>query len=697
MDTDNRKQRLVGWEQWVFGLLAFGFPLVVFRSGYDSFHEPKWYLLMLVTGILLVIRALRNQRVLRPWTPLDYPLAAGLLVCLLAWRWQAPDRWVTLLLWGRLVVVYLWWRLLVSHLAQTTPSEQRATIRCLLTGLLAGATGTALLTLVQDAGWLRWSAGPVSDWRFHLSASLGNPNEVGGYLAYLLPLLVVTGCLVRAGANTFDTSCFRRKTASALWGGSLIICLAALTTVFTVGAWLGLFVVVPLMLVLTPNRRGGRGAEKSTVWQRLLRYGWLGVLLFGIMRTQLTAGWTVELRLVCFVVGAAAGLAGGWWLVRKIALPSALCSTLFFCGMVLLVVWGGLFFPLGLAHHSDGLIEEALASPRWRSGFAARQFIWKTTAAMVQDHPWRGIGWGHYYYLHARYQGAVYLQRDLPHDRPTVGKVPQVHSDPLQMIAETGVLGGVVWWWLVGAVFLLGYRGLRRIRSGPERMLVWGCWCGLALIWFHSLVDFPLRQPQPVFLATILCAVLTSLACPVRSRQPKPGLARQFLWGAVGVALVVLALLSAHDQVWLKTGFEAMAQASRFPAQSPRQTALIRHGQESLQQIVLPGLSSHERWIYMARLQFMNNQPEAAEESLLKASRYRHSPELYDTWREIAMAQRDLEKTYRALQGMLLYNPCWSPFHDDAARVAELLGKTDQARQHRLIAEKFRVPEKPGP
>ncbi|KXK33603.1 MAG: hypothetical protein UZ16_OP3001002229 [Candidatus Hinthialibacteria bacterium OLB16] len=80
----------------------------------------------------------------------------------------------------------------------------------------------------------------------------------------------------------------------------------------------------------------------------------------------------------------------------------------------------------------------------------------------------------------------------------------------------------------------------------------WIAGTGLCLIFFHCLVDFPLRQPQPVFLAVIYLALL-SLPGPChewRIRFPP------VLPAILGVLLILSSLAGLRDQQLLKRGFE---------------------------------------------------------------------------------------------------------------------------------------------
>lgn len=727
MTSDRRFDDLPLWTN-----LAVLFPLFVWRSAYDSFHEPKWHLLALSMAGLLLLGPLVRWSLLKVRTPFDLPICVCLAATLLAWRWETPDRWVAFVFWARLVMAALLFRLLVGLFTDRTARKSGASagfdltlVSCLGVGILLkewvfsgvfwppaliwsvvlslclalrwvvetrilpgvysshealhrvldafliSGVGVAALTVAQDWGVGRWGAQPVSDWRFHLSSTLGNPNEVGGFLSYLIPAVL-----------------FRFWTAAQsphriLWGCVGLVYLYALTTVFTVGAWLGLFVILPLSAMLFARFGGADSFRGKAVWV----FAFLSAALFSILQGSLRLPAEGGIRTICLLGGGAVLLGLGVLIFRFILSEGRRLALLALGG--LLVVWAILLPPWGIPNHPQGLVEEAVSSPRWQGGFGARRFIWKTTGLMVKDHPIRGIGWGHYYPIHAAYQGALYASTDKPHDRPTVGQVPQVHSDPLQVLAESGPAGSVAFLWLGFAAFSLGLMRRRAEETPVELGLRWAMWTGLGLIAFHSAVDFPLRQPQPALLAVFFLAGLAALA-------PRKTIAAEGSTRAM-IVLLPLALLfgglgysGLNAQVELKSGFEVSMQALGMPDSELRRQRLERSA-ERLEGIRYPLPETHDRWLYLARIQMALGDFDAARASLEEARKHRHSLSLYQTWREYGQLVRDPRIVLDSVRGMIRYNPNWAGSHREAAELQRLLGMTEEARESELLAEKFRV------
>jgi hypothetical protein len=130
-----------------------------------------------------------------------------------------------------------------------------------------------------------------------------------------------------------------------------------------------------------------------------------------------------------------------------------------------------------------------------------RWFQIQTAAHIWLDHPLYGVGgWG-YRYLMAHY---------LPPEqwkRVTEGKA-NVHNDPMQFLAEFGLIGAgamsaVVFWLAVPAW-----------RQGRRMLLVRIPLIGVALIAAQSLIDLPFRSPAVLYLWLILLAGAARLAAP---------------------------------------------------------------------------------------------------------------------------------------------------------------------------------------
>jgi O-antigen ligase len=166
----------------------------------------------------------------------------------------------------------------------------------------------------------------------------------------------------------------------------------------------------------------------------------------------------------------------------------------------LLAIWLGLGWTVERFAHS---------TPGDLSG-DRRVSIYRDTWQIVRDHPWNGTGLGTLETVYPRYEsyydGLV---------------VDHAHNDYLELLADTGFIGGVC---LLGFVALLGWRGLSNLggASGPEcRALYSGAVAGCAGLLLHSLVDFNLHIPSNALLFLLLAAMATSGIAEARQSFPQ--------------------------------------------------------------------------------------------------------------------------------------------------------------------------------
>jgi len=126
----------------------------------------------------------------------------------------------------------------------------------------------------------------------------------------------------------------------------------------------------------------------------------------------------------------------------------------------------------------------------------SRPATWKNTLKLIQDHPIVGVGLGAYPKVYPYYD-----------DSTGYFFVGEAHNDYLQLLADTGLAGG-----LLGVFFLISFvRISRRALSTLmplERSVALGCTLGCVGIFVHSLVDFNLQITANALVFLVLVALL---------------------------------------------------------------------------------------------------------------------------------------------------------------------------------------------
>jgi O-antigen ligase len=205
----------------------------------------------------------------------------------------------------------------------------------------------------------------------------------------------------------------------------------------------------------------------------------IGALALSASRSGLIS-FLVECVLLIFAVRRRGDRKRQWLMAGSVALMA-----------LFLAIWLGIG---GTVERFENLARGDLSRNR-------RVSIYKDTWQIVRDHPWTGTGLGtletvfpHY---ESYYDGLV---------------VDHVHNDYLELLADTGLVGGMS---MLGFIALLLWRGasnLRRARNPRCRSLYLYAGASVACVGFlvHSLMDFNLHIPSNALLFLILAAAATS-------------------------------------------------------------------------------------------------------------------------------------------------------------------------------------------
>ena len=230
----------------------------------------------------------------------------------------------------------------------------------------------------------------------------------------------------------------------------------------------------------------GRGKALTKV---LLGYAAL-VILVGIVATGSRGSWAAT---GVALFGLFSVLASH----RSYRLPSL--------AMLVLLMIGGFYF-LRYKNPFHHRVEAALAGGKVELDM--RQDIWDATVRMWRDHPWVGVGPGHFNLRFPEYRPAsIQLQPD------------RAHNEYLNVLVDWGAAGAAIVAGVLGllvAGVLKTWRFVRRSERefksnrSDKFAFVAGAAFGLVALLVHSVVDFNLHIPANAILAASLVALLSS-------------------------------------------------------------------------------------------------------------------------------------------------------------------------------------------
>ena len=132
----------------------------------------------------------------------------------------------------------------------------------------------------------------------------------------------------------------------------------------------------------------------------------------------------------------------------------------------------------------------------------SRGWIWKNSMTMFQMNPVYGVGMGAFETAYPNYS------RD---NKGLSQNIDRAHNDYLQILSDTGLIGGAIALTFILTLFFVVRRSLRC--SDPFRAgLAIGCGSAIFSMMVHSLFDFNLQLPSTALLFLVLIAVSTNLA-----------------------------------------------------------------------------------------------------------------------------------------------------------------------------------------
>lgn len=174
--------------------------------------------------------------------------------------------------------------------------------------------------------------------------------------------------------------------------------------------------------------------------------------------------------------------------------------------LITVLIAGGIFW-IGADPVINRVTQAEQSSGDPQVNFSNRGWVWRDTVAMIRANPVLGVGLGAYetaFSIYSRSDGSL--------------RVPQSHNDYLQIVADCGVVGGLIAMWFIVLVFRAVARGTRsrdRLYAG----MALGSGAGMFAMLVHSLFDFNLQLPSNALLFLVLSVIATYVGARVTDEE----------------------------------------------------------------------------------------------------------------------------------------------------------------------------------
>ncbi|HEY5195782.1 MAG TPA: O-antigen ligase family protein [Solirubrobacteraceae bacterium] len=248
-----------------------------------------------------------------------------------------------------------------------------------------------------------------------------------------------------------------------------------------------------------------------------------------------------------------AGTAAVWRALRRGGL---VLVALFLIGLI--VSSRGLF---GQISHQVHSFTQAKAVPvsdpaRLLSTNSGNRWVWwKEAAGAFSARPLGGWGAGSFPTTHLLYR------------KPPPLSVRQPHNVPLQLLAETGLIGALLALGAVAALITAALRRVRRAAPGREQALAGAC-LAAAIAWLvHGVFDWDWDIPGVTLPALVLLAVAAAVPKPLRPPQlrahpNRPPIVARLALAALTLGLAAIAASAILPALSQSKANQALTQAA---------------------------------------------------------------------------------------------------------------------------------------
>ncbi|MDQ6994134.1 MAG: O-antigen ligase family protein [Mariprofundaceae bacterium] len=137
-------------------------------------------------------------------------------------------------------------------------------------------------------------------------------------------------------------------------------------------------------------------------------------------------------------------------------------------------------------------------------GIEERKMIWLATYKMWQEHPWFGVGLGHMSAHYLTYQSKVLAESKS--SLPEQVALNSAHDLLLQLMAEAGVFGLLLWLSITIWLFILSWR--YRMRIATSR--VWPALGCAWLLWIQGMGNITMSRPYPMLMFALFLGIASA-------------------------------------------------------------------------------------------------------------------------------------------------------------------------------------------
>ena len=378
--------------------------------------------------------------------------------------------------------------------------ERTAFIEKILNLLIIVSAVSAIIGILQFFGLnyehgIKWKIPSRLPDKTDIYSTYGNPNFMSGFLAAVLPLI-----LVNLWHNFNDTK------KRALYAIAALIILSCILISRTKAAWLGVIISTILLFIF-------------------------------VIRAKVIPPYPPLLK-------------GGYWGDLKKYLK---VSVIIFLAVTAIITGISLILPA----ESNPILAELSSLNPSNITFKGRELMWLTTFNMIKDHPIIGLGVNTFRLNYQNYQGNFLSSN--PDYISYLGSAESPHNQFLEITSEQGIIGLLLFLWINIVFFKCCFGFLNQANADKmyikQKMIAAGIMCGTIAILIHGLVEFPLNLIPNAMLYWLYSGFVMALhnppSCNSKSLHPpftkggQGGITVRFKSHTLSFLIIIISIIAS--------------------------------------------------------------------------------------------------------------------------------------------------------
>ena len=224
-------------------------------------------------------------------------------------------------------------------------------------------------------------------------------------------------------------------------------------------------------------------------WKKSIYGGFVVIPFIAILMTSTRGGWVaLFVSLVVTLIISYRWLRSRCWKTNKILLPALLGILVFLAIMF--------SFPNLINQGKTNVAERAVTATNFQqSTIKQRALMWLSSLEIIKENPFLGSGLGTYIISYPEAQGRVLSRESNRAFIPSAVFTKHAHNEYLQIPSEIGIIGLILFIWIVVTFYSRILRLKTRLRKEDRVYLVIVIAISTAIL-THSMFSFPFRIVQ---------------------------------------------------------------------------------------------------------------------------------------------------------------------------------------------------------